>query len=151
MTIVEFLRARLDDRHARASKLLRYAQENDVAVRDPRLLGRTIPGWHEWPEVEQMAREVLAEVDAKRRIITEHEPIHGTVEWDHDQNGRGEALCCPRCQNAEHDEWDPPIGHAYGLPEGFVTPYVLAPCVTLRLLAPPFAAHPDFDEAWRPA
>lgn len=69
MILVEFLRARLDERHARAAKLLRYAQENDVAVRDPRLLGRTVPGWHDWPEVEQMAREVLAEADAKRRIV----------------------------------------------------------------------------------
>jgi hypothetical protein len=36
------------------------------------------------------------------------------------------------------------------LPEGFVTPYVLWPCPTVRLLALPFAGHPDLQEEWRP-
>lgn len=114
-TLIEFLRARLDDRAERAAKLLRYAQENDVAVRDPDLLGRRVPGWHDWPEVEQMAREVLADIGSKRRI----------VDWqlmglDGDARDRGEPT---------------PPGHADQV---------------LRLLALPFAHHPDYDESWKP-
>jgi hypothetical protein len=92
---------------------------------------------------------VLREVASLRKIIDEHQPEWQTVEWDHDQNGKGHALCCRRCQNAEHSTWSPPIGQAYGLPDGFVTPYVLAPCTTLRLLAAIFSDRPGFQEAWR--
>ncbi len=92
---------------------------------------------------------VLADIAAKRQILAEHAPVLRTVEWDHDQTGKGEALCCARCQNADHSDWNPPAGQAFGLPDGFVTPYVLAPCLTLYLLAAPFVGHPDFDPAWR--
>lgn len=93
---------------------------------------------------------VLVEVDAKRRILDEHLPEWRTVEWPHDQNGRGEAQACRRCQTVEHTTWNPPIGEAGVLPEGFVTPYVLAPCLTLRLLALPYAGRPGYREEWRP-
>jgi hypothetical protein len=93
---------------------------------------------------------VLAECDAKRRILAEHEPEWQTVEWPHDQNGKGEALCCPRCQNAEHTEWHPPFGKAGVLPEGFVSGYVLAPCLTLRILASVYVDRPGYREEWKP-
>lgn len=121
--IAEFLRARLDERGERAKKLLRYAQENDLAVRDPRLLGRVIPGWHEWPEVEQMAREVLADVDADRRIMELTEEATGLdIQVD------GEFRVGSRDTKAE--------------------PYVGD--LILRWLALPYAGHEDYRDEWRP-
>jgi hypothetical protein len=92
----------------------------------------------------------LAEVDAKRRILDEHAAQWRTVEWPHDQDGKGNALVCRRCQNAEHSEWNPLVGHAGVLPEVFVTPYVLAPCTTVLLLALPYADRAGYREEWRP-
>lgn len=65
---------------------------------------------------------VLAEVNAKRRIIDEH-PI--LTAWK----------VCTRCS----DFYDTaPISRIYG------------PCPTLRLLALPHAGHPDYRQEWRP-
>lgn len=60
---------------------------------------------------------VLAEVDAKRRILAEH-PWRHEPDWP---SGRQ----CRQCAT-EH------------------------PCTTLRLLALPYAGHPDYREEWRP-
>lgn len=129
--------------------LLYWAQQTILTLQDPKLLGKHIPGWHDWPNVEKMCQQRLTELDAKRRILVEHEPEWQTVEWPHDQNGKGEAQVCRRCQNAEHTDWQPVPGEAGVLPEGFVAPYVIAPCMTLRLLALPFASHPDYRPEWR--
>lgn len=94
----------------------------------------------------------LREVEAKRAVLAEHEPFLQIVQWPHDQTGKGEAFTCPRCQNAANDSasWHPAEGQAGVFPyEPFVVAYVLAPCVTLRLLALPYADHADFQEEWR--
>jgi hypothetical protein len=89
---------------------------------------------------------VLREVAAKRAILTEHKPAWRDVEWPHDENGKGEAQVCPRCQNAEHGTLEDPGV----LPEGFVTSYVLAPCPTLLALLSVYGDHPDYDQEWKP-
>lgn len=97
---------------------------------------------------------VLAEIDAKRRLVSLHEPLWETVEWPHDQNGKGEAQVCKSCGNRDIDSWQnwrPAVGEAGYLPPGVVPPYILAPCQTLRLLALPYAAHPDYRPEWAPA
>lgn len=63
---------------------------------------------------------VLAEVDAKRRIIAEH---------------RGSGVTCPRC--------------SLGAEDGQVV-YWRDPCATLRLLALPYADHPEYRPEWAP-
>ncbi|MFE1550590.1 DUF6221 family protein [Streptomyces sp. NPDC058718] len=79
---------------------------------------------------------VLTEVDAKRQIAREHGPSdkHTTI-WDWPELGTWCGECgtdpcrelsaCPIC----------------GTSDG---------CRTLRLLALPFADHPDYREEWRP-
>ncbi|MGW6395421.1 DUF6221 family protein [Streptomyces sp. NPDC055103] len=79
---------------------------------------------------------VLAEVDAKRQIAREHGPSdkHTTI-WDWFELGTWCGECgtdpcreltnCPIC----------------GASDG---------CRTLRLLALPYADHPDYQDAWRP-
>jgi hypothetical protein len=71
---------------------------------------------------------VLAECEAKRRIIEEHAPDKG-YELD----------TCHRCADWEDPGWDhePP-------------PSVVYPCLTLRALALPYASHPDYRDEWRP-
>jgi hypothetical protein len=93
---------------------------------------------------------VLDRIRADRRILDEHASEWRTVEWPHDQNGKGEGLVCRRCQNAEYTEWHPAVGEAGVLPEGFVAPYILAPCRTVRLLALHHAARPGYRESWKP-
>ncbi|MFI7890901.1 DUF6221 family protein [Streptomyces sp. CACIS-1.16CA] len=66
----------------------------------------------------------LREVEAKRLIIECHEP------WT---AGNGDIIC-GRCGRE----------HIDGRPGGHF------PCQTLRLLALPFADHPDYLEEWRP-
>jgi hypothetical protein len=62
---------------------------------------------------------VLAEIDAKRRIIDEHPAL---------ANG-----ACDRCSDGM---WS--SGHQ------------VHPCMTMRLLAQPYAHRPGFREEWRP-
>lgn len=70
---------------------------------------------------------VLAECEAKRRIADMHT---SDATWD-----GGEE--CAQCSFHE----------AY---EGFNDVSETFPCTTLRLLALPYADHPDYDEKWRP-
>ncbi|MFB9681249.1 DUF6221 family protein [Streptosporangium vulgare] len=125
------LRARLDEDERKAKKAAQKFFDDAV---DGAFVGGPSP-----EDVEHLVHHdparVLREVEAKRRILDEHAPYWRNVEWPHDQNGKGQALCCRRCQNAAFTEWHPPTGQAGVLPEGFVAPYVLAPCTTLRLLA----------------
>ena len=88
---------------------------------------------HHYAAAERLER--LRSVAAHRKILDEHAPILDIVEWPHDQTGKGQAYVCPRCQNADHSHWNPPQGRAGALPDGFITPYILAPCNTLRALA----------------
>jgi hypothetical protein len=62
-------------------------------------------------------RRVLAECEAKRRIVEMH--------WDTDPS-------CARCANPDDEMTNEPW-----------------PCQTLRLLALPYADHPDFQPEWR--
>jgi len=112
MAVVEFLRARAQDDFHEAQ------QARDVFYDD----GPDDTGW-EWRRStaqEYLARfspdRVLAEAEAKLRIISEH--IDGEAWCDH-------------CSGGEH----------MGDPDH---------CVTLRLLALPYADHPDYNEEWKP-
>ena len=66
---------------------------------------------------------VLAESEAKRRIVEVHKPYR-----------RIYGLGCENCLQPRHVSADVP---------GW-------PCESLRLLAAVYADHPDYDPAWRP-
>lgn len=112
MTLMEFLKSRLDEEEAEAH-----------AAQDVR------SDYHAWHQVVDLRAagmderdalhivthtpaRVLAEVAAKRRIMDEHEGVHS-------------------CGFSDYDGGDDP-------------------CPTLRLLALPYAGHPDCREEWRP-
>lgn len=67
---------------------------------------------------------VLAECEAKRRIVEDHTDSR-------------EPDYCPRCVKYR-DQW-----------EGFIV-YCPHPCPTLAALASVYADHPDYRDEWRP-
>jgi hypothetical protein len=113
MTITDFISARLDEDEAAATRVVLLDEEGD-------LTGRYM-----------LTLRVLAEVEAKRRIVEMHAPVRlGDIQgggW-----GSTETLAC------EYDT-DPDAGG-----------YVAYPCETLMLLAAIYADHPDYDKEWRP-
>lgn len=108
MTLVEFLLERIVDDEA--------AAEEWNAV----ITGSPIGDW-----IHEVRRRVLADCEAKRRVVALH-PAKERREWY-------ECAVCfdPDTAPGDYDfeDW---------------------PCPTLRLLALPYADHPDYDEAWRP-
>lgn len=144
--LVEFLRACIAEDEQSA---LAVGDEDDWReyVADAGMYHRPASGFA--ASVGTPAR-ILAECDAKRRILELHRGQVEQVEW-FDAPESGEAAVCPSCHNAEPTEWHPPVGQAGVRPDGFVASYVLAPCPTLRALALPYAHHPDYRaEEWRP-
>lgn len=74
------------------------------------------------PEGAWGLTRVLAECEAKRRVIAAH---------PHQIDHRDEVLGCATC------------------PEGAVAPNWRY-CLTLRALALPYADHPEYRQEWRP-
>ena len=70
-------------------------------------------------------RRVLAECESKRAIVALHAAYPTPQEMTY-----GTIIACSTCGSVDDSpvEW---------------------PCDTLRLLAQPYADHPDFDPAWR--
>jgi hypothetical protein len=123
--ITSFLGTRLDEAEAATRALLAESQRVSVALKEPRLLGKEIPGWGSWRAVEQMGTDRLADVEAKRRILDLHTPQRIGVFVD---------LSCPTCW---HTTTDPTRREEH-------------PCRTLRCLALPYATHPDYRQEWKP-
>ena len=95
MTLTEFLYARI--------------AEDEAAIYAPA----------EWKQ------HVLAECDAKRRIVALHETVH---------NIPTNTTFCVVC----------------GIDQAAKVIFGQFPCQTLRLLALPYADHPDYRDEWRP-
>lgn len=69
--LIAFTEARLGEEEAAARELLRTARDMRLELKEPALLGRRIPGWYSWPEVEAMCTEKLRDVEAKRALLAE--------------------------------------------------------------------------------
>jgi len=119
VTVAGFLLARIAEDEASALEAQAYEQSD----RDgPRLIHVCD---YLGPELaDHIARHgparVLAECEAKRRIVEEHAPWLDV----------GKSTC-PRCRGAANRA-------------------VPAPCPTLRALASVYANHPDYRQEWRP-
>jgi hypothetical protein len=136
VTLVEFLLARLAEDQAAAQRALPGPWELQGEPRETQVFSAptgvsVAVGWLR--DLGHIARHdparVLAEVAAKRRIVDEHwEPTSPFDDWPTSTPGRH----CPTC-------WD----QGERLHQRF-------PCPTLRLLALPYAGHPDYLEEWKP-
>lgn len=92
-------------------------------------------------------RFVLDDVAAKRRILARHTPVEQWAGWNHIPAGQPGArqllwLDCSTC--IEDTSADPnEVRCTHGARRW--------PCPDVLDLVAPFAGHPDFDPAWRPA
>jgi len=145
LDITAFLRARLDEREsvalaAQGTTEGRWEQDDPI-----RAHGRIIDDYGDFvthdegaPSQEQAQhiadndpRFVLADVAAKRRLLAGH----GPGRWVDESGGRWKD---------EPDNWDPPWQRCAG------EEWTSYPCETVRLLALPYAGHPDYREEWKP-
>ena len=124
MTLTEFLLARVaeDEAVARdAGERRGLPYESPLYVVDDN---------YRHDQVGIYPERVLAECEAKRRIVGIHEldPIE-VYSWG--TTGGGCGLCDHSCETGG-DTW----GHD--------------PCETLKALALPYADHPDYRQEWKP-
>jgi Family of unknown function (DUF6221) len=86
--------------------------------------------------VRWQPRRVLAECDAKRRIIALHRPTQPAYPGD-ELTYPNAANLCQRC--GPGDNW-----------QAEQEPFGEMPCDHLRLLALPYVDRPGYREEWRP-
>lgn len=126
MTIADFLLARIAEDEAWADRSSRH-NDTDAFAKDNYGCLLVDPA------------RVLAECEAKRRIVSTHAVVtedHTGAWWALGNPGSEPVRTgCDNCRKAGVD------GEDY---------LVNGPCDTLRALAAVYADHPDYDEAWRP-
>ncbi|MCW2785228.1 MAG: hypothetical protein JWP74_1745 [Marmoricola sp.] len=103
MTLTEFL-------------LARVAEDEAVAERVYLWSGAGLD------DFDELGDRVLAECEAKRRIVEEHAPAE-----------HNPALC----------------GTCVVWADQYEASGIYLPCLTLQLLALPYADHPDYDKEWK--
>lgn len=130
-----FLGERYAEAEAAARDLLRTAQNVRLALKEPHMLGRVVPGWYSWHDVEAMCDSRLADIALKRAILNEHEPIDSVY-----------GLCCVVCV-----DWrDAPLADGGETEFGIAIPRRW-PCPPVRRLGDEFGAHPGYKaEEWAP-
>lgn len=135
--LATWLRVQVDEDEATTRELLYWAQQTILTLQDPRLLGKCIPGWHDWPKVERICTDRLAEIDAKRRIVDDHYVIERKVGWTDDEGEERQShlpvcvVCVPKYSRID-------------------TRTQVGPCNTVKLLAMPYAGRYGYQEEWRP-
>lgn len=150
--LTAFLRARLDEEEQTARECSPWPWDqigNRVIDASPpstelgigMAVGYSVARGPHAPDMAHIAHHdparVLAEVDAKRRIIDEHAIVHRNIGWIADgEEEYGEIPVCGRCV-PKHSHYS----RRADVPEWC--------CRTLRLLALPYADHPSFKEEWR--
>lgn len=147
MTITEFLTARLDEREQQARAAERggdgvWSVGDLVQGDDCRIEGDEITIYDEGGHTAEQAafiasndpKFVLADVASKRLIIRVHSPFGLEPDGTPDPYATDrDRLYCQGCGFDGVEEYN----------------WLLEECPTLRALAQPFAAHEDFDPAWR--
>ena len=122
--LIVFSKARLDEDEEAACDLLRTAQDVSLSLQDPALLGRHIPGWYSWPEVEAMCTGRLADIPAERAILKLHQPDIGPHCTECSCAG---ALAATDCFDLV--DW---------------------PCATVRQTIAGWSSHPEYRQGWKP-
>lgn len=119
MSLTEFLLARIAEDEARAP----------LVDQCPYNLG-DITEEEDWAGVHWTSARVLAECEAKRRIVAEHAPFERPYYDRAASEFRTGTAGCGRCISDDRDvvDW---------------------PCATMRALAAVYADHPDYREEWR--
>ncbi|MFG1846751.1 hypothetical protein [Micromonospora carbonacea] len=127
----------------RTRELLYWAQQTTLTLKDPKLLGKYIPGWHDWPAVERVCRERLAELDAQRRILELHAPraLPAAYSAVDKVMYRPAVTQCEHCDELCHSDsglaCDDPVDGLW-------------PCPTVRTVAAAFSTEPGYRPEWSP-
>lgn len=132
--LVTFLRARLDEDEAAAKAAGGWIGTAGFEQKGWIIVDRPEAQSAERAESRHMERHnpvrVLREVEAKRRILTEHAGLDfASLE---EESRYRSFIACRRCRDILTDK------------------RVVAPCPTLRLLALPYADHPHYRPEWAP-
>ncbi|MEV7358190.1 DUF6221 family protein [Kitasatospora sp. NPDC091276] len=135
--LIAFIRARLDEDEREALAVLWAGSGNRLdwtLVASATIeIGTETIGTDDRNVASHIARHdparVMAEVDAKRRLLDLHGPL--TLRGGAGARCFDTTTACRSCEPPQFPE------HAY-------------PCATLRLLALPYADHPDYRPAWAP-
>lgn len=133
LTLTDFLLARIAEDEAVAREVDPDAWGYDVTANRE--------AWADGDRVSVGVGRVLAECEAKRRIVELHTPGSWTAIA-----GVGDVSTCPTCAYL----WDEDFPRHPGVTTDGELAEERYPCSTLQLLALPYADHPDYDEAWRP-
>jgi hypothetical protein len=123
MTLADFILQRIAEDEAAAREAIAMRDRINF-IRPPEVPDLAFEAWEDAPVpfVAVGPERVLAECEARRRIVGEHE-----ARWITPENW----WACDTCGTP--GEYD-----------------VMSPCPTLRLLALPYADHQDHREEWRP-
>lgn len=117
--------------------LARY-DEDEAAVKDPHALSveYRVDDW----AAEELARRVLADLEAKRRIVKLHQiEVIQPLAWG-DSDSPPTIVDPDSFEGIVARRWACRVCANYG-EDG--------PCMTLRLLAMPYVGHESFLEHWR--
>ena len=131
--LVAFLHARLDEDEQTAKGLNMAARFIDG---EPNFYGAGgLAAQNHWQRFSPA--RVLAEVDAKRRILALHHATPSPADGPADPP----VTVCVECGPDTHTLWETDPRGARG---------DWYPCPTLRLLVLPYRDHPDYQPAWVP-
>lgn len=147
--LIAFLRARIDEDEAGARQA--FAEHNDAE-----------PQWSEiWSGAVQLGshEDVLLTHDAAvSRHIARHDPARELADVNSKRRilelHTGAHDCTEVYTGTYPDDW--PQSAPWGSPGGTWRHVIdehfedTEPCPTLRLLALPYADHPDYRDEWRP-
>ena len=134
--LIAFLSARLGEQEDHARRLLGIAQETSLALKDPTLLGKYIPGWYSWGDVETLCAATLREVTAKRKRLALYLDAK-------------EALAVA-LKNAPPED-DPAVAHSYvreRINVNQASGRFTALEMSVRLDATVYSDHPDYQQEW---
>jgi hypothetical protein len=102
------LQARADDDEKAARELLRIAQDVQLQLEEPALLGKHIPGWYSWPAVEAMAWRAIRDAVNLREVLDHYQSA--VDAWAAVQSGAWPATAPGRVRTEhEVDALDPVI------------------------------------------
>ncbi|MER7331692.1 MULTISPECIES: DUF6221 family protein [unclassified Micromonospora] len=127
--LTTWLHEQITAAEASTRTLLYWAQQTVLTLKEPRLLGKEIPGWHDWPNVEKMCQQRLAELDAKRRILAALD-----------------LTPCPCARSQRCVIHDSSAGPPEFAVERYVDPVTE---MILSAMALPYDDKPGYQERWR--
>jgi hypothetical protein len=132
--LVTWLRAQLDEDE-------RVAQAAGSRYETPASAPAILAGFNAGPQVVEFAQlwtpaRVLAEVDAKRRLLDLHDPYARRGGWPVTEY-QACSYCAGLCHSGSGLACDQPVDALY-------------PCETVRLVATAYAGRPGYRDQWRP-